>query len=150
MQWSVVLLFVAAASLIWLENRDKTNVNKIKVKAAASSYTKQDLIKKIDEIPSWVKFPDRERAEWLNQVIAQFWPTLNNYIVKIFRGSIQNKIRKKYESFRFESIDFGCNVRMRYFFKLQSKHKCAILAAENRRDQGLQFFVDQRLHYNRL
>jgi Ca2+-dependent lipid-binding protein len=109
MQWSVVLLFVAAASLIWLENRDKTNVNKIKVKAAASSYTKQDLIKKIDEIPSWVKFPDRERAEWLNQVIAQFWPTLNNYIVKIFRGSIQNKIRKKYESFRFESIDFGCN-----------------------------------------
>jgi Ca2+-dependent lipid-binding protein len=109
MQWSVVLLFVAAASLIWLENRDNTNVNKIKVKAAASSYTKQDLIKKIDEIPSWVKFPDRERAEWLNQVIAQFWPTLNNYIVKIFRGSIQNKIRKKYESFRFESIDFGCN-----------------------------------------
>jgi hypothetical protein len=109
MQWSVVLLFVAAASLIWLENRDKTNVNKIKVKAAASSYTKQDLIKKIDEIPSWVKFPDRERAEWLNQVIAQFWPTLNNYIVKIFRGSIQNKIRKKYESFRFEGIDFGCN-----------------------------------------
>jgi hypothetical protein len=87
MQWSLVLLFVAAASLIWLENRDKTNVNKIKVKAAASSYTKQDLIKKIDEIPSWVskkkiapnvdtlydffqvKFPDRERAEWLNQVI---------------------------------------------------------------------------------
>jgi Ca2+-dependent lipid-binding protein len=56
-----------------------------------------------------VKFPDRERAEWLNQVIAQFWPTLNNYIVKIFRGSIQNKIRKKYESFRFEGIDFGCN-----------------------------------------
>jgi hypothetical protein len=54
MQWSLVLLFVAAASLIWLENRDKTNVNKIKVKAAASSYTKQDLIKKIDEIPSWV------------------------------------------------------------------------------------------------
>jgi Ca2+-dependent lipid-binding protein len=42
-------------------------------------------------------------------VIAQFWPTLNNYIVKIFRGSIQNKIRKKYESFRFEGIDFGCN-----------------------------------------
>ena len=58
MQWSFILLFVAAASLIWLENRDKSNVNKIKVKAAACSYTKQDLIRRIDEIPSWVSSGD--------------------------------------------------------------------------------------------
>ncbi|XP_063931939.1 extended synaptotagmin-2-like isoform X2 [Zophobas morio] len=107
MQWSFILLFVAAASLIWLENRDKSNVNKIKVKAAACSYTKQDLIRRIDEIPSWVKFPDRERAEWLNQVIEQVWPTVNTYVVKLFRTSIQTKIRRKYDSFQFESIDFG-------------------------------------------
>ncbi|XP_008193857.1 extended synaptotagmin-2 [Tribolium castaneum] len=107
MQWSFILLFVTAGTLIWLEQRDNTHASKIKVKATACSFTKQDLVRRIDEIPSWVKFPDRERAEWLNQVIAQLWPTVESYIVKLFRTSIQTKIRKKYDSFQFESIDFG-------------------------------------------
>lgn len=110
LEGSFILLFISAGALIWLENTDNVNASKIKAKATAASYTKQDLIRKLDEIPSWVKFPDRERAEWLNQVIVQLWPTLKNYIVKVFRGSLQTKIRRKHDSFRFESIDFGQTV----------------------------------------
>ncbi|ENN70780.1 hypothetical protein YQE_12445, partial [Dendroctonus ponderosae] len=40
-------------------------------------------------------------------IISQLWPNLNNYIVKYCRGKIQTNIRKKFDSFRFEDIDFG-------------------------------------------
>lgn len=69
--------------------------------------TKNDIQKVIDELPSWVTFPDREKAEWLNEIILQLWPSINNCIIKHFRGPLQTKIRKKFESFRFEEVDFG-------------------------------------------
>jgi hypothetical protein len=38
----------------------------------------------VDELPSWVYFPDKERAEWLNNIIKQLWPNVNNYVRSIF------------------------------------------------------------------
>lgn len=54
-----------------------------------------------------VHFPDRERAEWLNEIISLLWPYVNNYVVKYCRGKVQSNIRKKFDSFRFEDLDFG-------------------------------------------
>ena len=34
----------------------------------------------VDELPSWVYFPDKERAEWLNNIIKQLWPNVNTYV----------------------------------------------------------------------
>jgi hypothetical protein len=38
----------------------------------------------VDELPSWVYFPDKERAEWLNNIIKQLWPNVNNYVRSVF------------------------------------------------------------------
>jgi hypothetical protein len=34
----------------------------------------------VDELPTWVYFPDKERAEWLNNIIKQLWPNVNTYV----------------------------------------------------------------------
>ncbi|KAH1015217.1 hypothetical protein HUJ05_012984 [Dendroctonus ponderosae] len=97
--WSLTLPIVGILSLIWYENLKPQKGDRIRKKLWASSMSKADICD--------VNFPDRERAEWLNDIISQLWPNLNNYIVKYCRGKIQTNIRKKFDSFRFEDIDFG-------------------------------------------
>ncbi|KAF7264968.1 hypothetical protein GWI33_021796 [Rhynchophorus ferrugineus] len=67
----------------------------------------RDVEELIQALIPKVTFPDKEKAEWLNEIIAQLWPSLNCYIIKYCRGKLQTKIKKKFESFRFEELDFG-------------------------------------------
>ncbi|CAG7726678.1 unnamed protein product [Allacma fusca] len=73
-----------------------------------------------DNLPSWVIFPDVERAEWLNQILKQLWPKINNYTFELVREVIEPPLRDalatsyKMGSFRFEKIILGDNpVRVR-------------------------------------
>ncbi|XP_074035652.1 LOW QUALITY PROTEIN: extended synaptotagmin-2 [Leptinotarsa decemlineata] len=107
LNWSITLPILTICTLVWFETKTSDKSRKISSKSKASSLTEKDVLKAIDELPSWVTFPDRERAEWLNEIILQLWPSISSFIVKRCRGSLQTKIRRKFESFRFEDIDFG-------------------------------------------
>ncbi|KAK9879793.1 hypothetical protein WA026_006853 [Henosepilachna vigintioctopunctata] len=102
-----ILLLITMASLFWYENKMKKSKNKIKAKAKACSSTKEQLLEKLDELPSWVLFPDRERAEWMNDIVFQLWPNINCYLIKFMRTKLESKLKKKYDTFKFEDIDFG-------------------------------------------
>ncbi|KAL3282639.1 hypothetical protein HHI36_005814 [Cryptolaemus montrouzieri] len=104
---SSILLPITVISLIWYENKTKKSKNKIKAKAKACASTKEQLLEKLEELPSWVLFPDREKAEWINDIILQLWPNVNIFLAKFVRTKLESKIRKKYDSFKFEEIDFG-------------------------------------------
>ncbi|CAF4583689.1 unnamed protein product [Rotaria socialis] len=66
---------------------------------------------RLDELPSWVFFPDVERAEWLNRIIKQMWPYANQYLDKdIFRDLLIPIIRgtsPALADFSFEKLDLG-------------------------------------------
>ena len=34
----------------------------------------------LEDLPSWVFFPDKERAEWVNNILKQLWPFVNGYV----------------------------------------------------------------------
>ncbi|XP_076254972.1 extended synaptotagmin-2-like isoform X2 [Rhynchophorus ferrugineus] len=104
---SIILPLIAICSLVWYENWKSESGERIQKKIQASKMTKSDVLNIVKELPSWVTFPDKEKAEWLNEIIAQLWPSLNCYIIKYCRGKLQTKIKKKFESFRFEELDFG-------------------------------------------
>ncbi|CAG9766251.1 unnamed protein product [Ceutorhynchus assimilis] len=105
--WSLILPIIGICTMIWYENIKSKKIERIKKKVRASKMTKQEILEIVKDLPSWVNFPDRERAEWLNEIISQLWPNVHSYIVKYCRGKIQTNIRKKFDSFRFEDIDFG-------------------------------------------
>ncbi|XP_019867455.2 extended synaptotagmin-2 isoform X2 [Aethina tumida] len=108
MQWSLILPLVTVGTLVWLENKTNNTSAKIKSKSIASTLGKEELVHLLNnKLPSWVTFPDRERAEWVNEFILTMWPNISNFIIKKFRTKLQNSIRKKIDSFRFEEIDFG-------------------------------------------
>ncbi|CAF3301091.1 unnamed protein product [Rotaria socialis] len=66
---------------------------------------------RLDELPSWVFFPDVERAEWLNRIIKQAWPYANKYLDKaIFHDIIIPMIRgtsPALADFNFQKLDLG-------------------------------------------
>ncbi|CAF3620644.1 unnamed protein product [Rotaria sordida] len=66
---------------------------------------------RLDELPSWVFFPDIERAEWLNRIIKQAWPYANKYLDQaVFRDSLVPLIHATSSilaDFSFQKLDLG-------------------------------------------
>ncbi|XP_063149752.1 extended synaptotagmin-1 isoform X2 [Candoia aspera] len=62
------------------------------------------------ELPAWVSFPDVEKAEWLNKILAQAWPFFGQYMEKLLVENIAPSIRASnthLQTFTFSKIDMG-------------------------------------------
>ncbi|XP_059688748.1 LOW QUALITY PROTEIN: extended synaptotagmin-1 [Gavia stellata] len=62
------------------------------------------------ELPAWVSFPDVERAEWLNKVLAQAWPFFGQYMEKLLVENVAPSIRASnshLQTFAFTKVDMG-------------------------------------------
>ncbi|KAM6112302.1 LOW QUALITY PROTEIN: extended synaptotagmin-1 [Phoenicopterus ruber ruber] len=60
------------------------------------------------ELPAWVSFPDVERAEWLNKVLAQAWPFFGQYMEKLLVEKIAPSIRASnshLQTFTFTKVE---------------------------------------------
>ncbi|XP_077153664.1 extended synaptotagmin-1 [Ranitomeya variabilis] len=63
-----------------------------------------------NELPSWVTFPDIEKVEWLNKILAQMWPFIGQYMEKLLIGTIAPLVRSyntHLSTFHFTKIDVG-------------------------------------------
>jgi hypothetical protein len=72
---------------------------------------KNAILARLDEVPSWVNFPDKERAEWVNNIIKQAWPYFTKYMNNVFKETveplIQSSLQDTVGKVRFDRIDFG-------------------------------------------
>ncbi|XP_066138677.1 extended synaptotagmin-2-B-like isoform X2 [Euwallacea fornicatus] len=105
--FSLTLPIVGICSVLYYQHSRPDKGERIQRKMRATSLSNTEILEIVKDLPSWVHFPDREKAQWLNEIISQLWPNVNNYIVKYCRTKVQTNIRKKFDSFRFEDIDFG-------------------------------------------
>merc|ERR1719376_130753 len=65
-----------------------------------------------EDLPSWVYFPDKERAEWMNSILQQLWPNVGNYTRKVIAESVEPAVRTALEDynlkgFKFEKVSLG-------------------------------------------
>lgn len=70
----------------------------------------KDTLASVDELPTWVYFPDVERAEWLNKMVQQMWPYIGAHVCKTIRGMegmIEENIPSVLRPFKFEEITLG-------------------------------------------
>ncbi|KAJ8964465.1 hypothetical protein NQ317_015310 [Molorchus minor] len=107
LNWSLTIPIVTICTLVWLERRSSNRSKRIAAKAQAASMTKKEILQAVGELPAWVMFPDREKAEWVNDIILQIWPSITSFMIKWCRGPLQNKLRKNFDSFKFEDIEIG-------------------------------------------
>ncbi|PNF25333.1 hypothetical protein B7P43_G10919 [Cryptotermes secundus] len=90
------------------ENELRRNV----AKAAALCNEKEVILARVDDLPSWVFFPDVERVEWLNRILRQVWPNVNHYAKTLIKDVIEPNVRTSLEAyklngFRFERMNLG-------------------------------------------
>ena len=107
--WIVPLFFTSIQDHI----RNKRAVNKAATHAALKMNEQDAIYSRLDEIPAWVLFPDYERCEWINKIINQLWPRINNIVLKSLKDLEpvlqQNQILR---NFTIKKVDFGKVVSM--------------------------------------
>lgn len=113
MQWSVAwLIGPIILSVLRDQWRKESEYRRNVAKAAALSSEKDVVLAKLDDLPAWVFFPDVERAEWLNRILLQIWPNVNQFARNILKESIEPAVAEslanyKLNGFKFERMILG-------------------------------------------
>ncbi|RVE42007.1 hypothetical protein evm_013352 [Chilo suppressalis] len=113
MQWSVAwLIGPVILSVIRDQWRRENEYKRNLAKAAALSSEKDVVLARLSDLPSWVFFPDVERAEWLNRILLQVWPNVNHYARSLLKDTIEPAVAEslanyKLNGFKFERMILG-------------------------------------------
>lgn len=91
--FSIAWILIAAFAYLWRERT--ANMRKIKsdMIRAVQLDEKNAILARLDEVPSWVHFPDKERVEWMNKVLKQVWPYFSRYMNTVFKDTIEPIIK---------------------------------------------------------
>ncbi|XP_059474297.1 extended synaptotagmin-2 [Neocloeon triangulifer] len=70
------------------------------------------IMARVKDLPSWVFFPDVERAEWMNKIFKLIWPNVNSYARDLIKNTIEPVLQEallpyKLGDFKFERIVLG-------------------------------------------
>uniref|UniRef100_T1J7Z1 Extended synaptotagmin-2 n=1 Tax=Strigamia maritima TaxID=126957 RepID=T1J7Z1_STRMM len=86
---------------------------KMDIAKQASINEKASILARVLDLPSWVYFPDTERAEWVNKIFHQLWPNVGHYVKDFLTEHIEPSMREtvkqttKFGNFKFDKIDLG-------------------------------------------
>ncbi|BFZ22451.1 hypothetical protein BsWGS_25490 [Bradybaena similaris] len=110
---SVSWLWLILVVYVWKEKHNRTRLYKKHVSRDIARDEKEVILARVDDLPSWVNFPDVERAEWVNKMLRQMWPYIGEMVEKILRQSVEQSIVQSLppslQSFKFSRIDLGNN-----------------------------------------
>ncbi|KAK4880110.1 hypothetical protein RN001_008256 [Aquatica leii] len=107
LQWSFGWFFGPIILLVIRDQFRKSQDQKRHITKSIALANEEDVIlARIDDLPAWVYFPDVERAEWLNKIFKQLWPTVNHYVKDVIRDKIQPKMQKKLQKFKLTGFRF--------------------------------------------
>ncbi|CAG2163939.1 unnamed protein product [Oppiella nova] len=115
--WILIAVFVWVLRYkYFIQQTEKVNLLR-----SIASNEKLAITSAIKDLPSWVHFPDRERAEWINKIMKQMWPFIHEYMKTVIKQSIEPNITSALpdylKSFKFEKLDLGyagnCDIQVR-------------------------------------
>ena len=103
--WLVTPLVLSVVRDEW--KKDKRNRLAAAREAALSN--EQAMVEarlNMEELPSWVFFPDKERAEWLNNIIKRLWPYVNEYVRNTLFQSVEPAVEEALKGFKLSPFKF--------------------------------------------
>ncbi|XP_076667035.1 extended synaptotagmin-like protein 2 isoform X2 [Andrena cerasifolii] len=104
---SIAWLIAPIALAAWKSERRKDNELKaITAQASVMAKEKELIMSRLDELPSWVYFPDFDRAEWLNKVLYKVWPSINHFARELCKQSIEPAIAEKLAEYKVKGFQF--------------------------------------------
>ncbi|XP_063707613.1 extended synaptotagmin-2 isoform X3 [Culicoides brevitarsis] len=113
MGWSVAwLIGPVILSVIRDQWQRKSDQRRNDAKAIATTDERRVILARLNDLPSWVFFPDVERCEWLNRILKQVWPNANDFARALIKDSIEPNVAKalagyKLHNFHFDRVILG-------------------------------------------
>ncbi len=62
------------------------------------------LGRSLSSFPSWVAFPDFDRAEFVNDLLRQLWPSLAGYATRFALDFVEPEVRRILDAMRLETV----------------------------------------------
>lgn len=105
--YSIAWLIAPIALSVWKTECKKDNELRIlTTQASALAKEKIMIMGRIDELPSWVYFPDFDRAEWLNRILFKVWPSMNHFVRQLCKQNIEPSIVEKLTEYKIKGFQF--------------------------------------------
>ncbi|XP_072755087.1 extended synaptotagmin-2 isoform X2 [Anoplolepis gracilipes] len=105
--YSIAWLIAPIAFSVWkTENKKDNELRMLTTQASALANEKVMIMGRIDELPSWVYFPDFDRAEWLNRILYKVWPSMNHFVRQLCKQSIEPSIVEKLTEYKIKGFQF--------------------------------------------
>lgn len=109
--WLITPLVLSVLRAQWKSERN----HKLMAAREAALTDERQMIEsriRVEDLPSWVFFPDKERAEWINSIIQQLWSNVGHYTRKIISDSVEPAVKSALDGyglggFKFEKVVLG-------------------------------------------
>ena len=98
--FSIAWLFTPLLLTVLRDQWKKERDYKLAAAKQAALTDEKTMIKsriRAEDLPSWVFFPDKERAEWINVMISKFWPNIARNTENKVKAALQKKVRSDLE-----------------------------------------------------
>ncbi|CAG9766099.1 unnamed protein product [Ceutorhynchus assimilis] len=107
MHWSVAwFLGPLVLSVIREQWKKSSDRRRFTAKMTAVASEKEVVLARLNDLPAWVFFPDIERAEWINRILKQLWPSVNVFAKQIVRDSVQPALQQSLEKYKLSGFKF--------------------------------------------
>jgi len=103
--WMITPLLLSVLRDQW--KKDKRN--KLTAAREAALTNEQAMIEarmSAEELPSWVFFPDKERAEWVNSILKQLWPYVNEYVRHTLFNTVEPAVESALKAYKLTPFKF--------------------------------------------
>ncbi|XP_057327423.1 extended synaptotagmin-3 isoform X2 [Microplitis mediator] len=108
MNWSIGWLLPPVIFSVWkVENSKSSQLKRLTAQAAVMAKEKDVIVSRLDELPSWVYFPDFDRAEWLNRILFKVWPGMNHFVRDLVKEKIQPAVIQSLSEYKMTGFQFG-------------------------------------------
>ncbi|EGI60664.1 Extended synaptotagmin-2 [Acromyrmex echinatior] len=105
--YSIAWLIAPIAFSVWKAERKRDNeLRTITAQASVLAKEKELIVSRMNELPSWVYFPDFDRAEWLNRILYKVWPSMNQFVRQLCKQSIEPSIVEKLTEYKIKGFQF--------------------------------------------
>ncbi|XP_011689858.1 PREDICTED: extended synaptotagmin-2 isoform X3 [Wasmannia auropunctata] len=105
--YSIAWLIAPIALSVWKAERKRDNeLRTITAQASVLAKEKELIVSRMNELPSWVYFPDFDRAEWLNRILYKVWPSMNQFVRQLCKQTIEPSIVEKLTEYKIKGFQF--------------------------------------------
>jgi len=104
--WMVTPLLLSVLRDTWKKEK-RARLTAAREAALSNEQAMLEARMNAEELPAWVFFPDKDRAEWLNRILKQLWPYINQYVrhtlFTVVEPTVESALKPyKLSPFRFE------------------------------------------------